>query len=456
MRGQCYSVLLISSLTDRSGRWKLYREKGMTLSTGDSGADDTARNTRIFLYMVAAWFIPHGLQIVLYPWLLAVHLQLPPEQVGFGQMLLQMPGLFLVLWAGSIADRIDTRKLLGRLHLVAAVPPIVLAVFIWNGYFSFVLLGLFGLSMGACISFSNPSRDAMLATVAKDNIQRVVVGTTGVQFGVQIIGYGIAMLAGLTGPAPLLVIQGLIMSSGYFIARGLPARQVSEEQKAANKNPAKGAVWQGLKVARQSPQIFSVLLVSFAGSVLYLGSFFVLIPLLIRDYYGGGAAQIGLVNMCFMGGTLLMVWVLLRSQGIRRQGRAYMLANVGGAAFALAVISMGVSFPIMMLVLGTWGAAAGIGMSMSRTILQQYAPESHRARVFSVYQLCFMAGGPIGSLMMGYLIGHFGPLKAAMVPPMGMVLVMTSVHLTTDLWKLEAPVVPKSKPEPEPEPESVS
>ena len=424
------------------------------MSAGHPGADDSARNIRAFLAMVAAWFIPHGLQIVLYPWLLAVYLQLPAEQVGFGQMLLQLPGLFLVLWAGSIADRIDTRKLLGRLHLVASVPPILLALLIWNGQFSFALLAGYGLSMGACIAFSNPSRDAMLATVAKTNIQRLVVSTTGVQFGVQIIGYGIAMLAGVTGPAPLLVIQGLLMSSGYFIAKHLPARQVNVGQSATDSSSKreKGAIWQGLKVVRDTPQIFSVLLVSLAGSVLYLGSFFVLIPLLIRDYYGGGAAQIGLVNMCFMVGTLFMVWILLRRGGIRRQGRAYMLANVWGAAFALAVISMGVSFPILMLVLGAWGAAAGIGMSMSRTILQQYAPESHRARVFAVYQLCFMAGGPIGSLMMGYLIGRFGPLNAAMVPPVGMVIVMTSVYFFTDLWKLEAPTVTGAPPQPQPKP----
>ena len=38
--------------------------------------------TRVFLTLVSAWFVPHGLQIVLYPWLLAVYLHLPPEQVG--------------------------------------------------------------------------------------------------------------------------------------------------------------------------------------------------------------------------------------------------------------------------------------------------------------------------------------------------------------------------------------
>lgn len=399
---------------------------------------DTRAATRVFLVMVSAWFIPHGLQIVLYPWLLAVYLELPAQQVGLGQMLLQIPGLFLVLWAGSLADRIDTRGLLRRLHTLAALPPLLLAGLIWSGHFSFSVLVVYGFAMGACVAFANPSRDAMLATVAKNNIQRVVIATTGVQFGVQIIGYAIAMLAGVIGPAPILVIQSLIMVTGRFIAPRLPARQIVNDQSAGDEKP-RGSVWQGFKIVRDTPQIRSVMLVSLAGSVLYLGAFFVLIPLLIRDYYGGGSQEIGLVNIGFMVGTLLMVWILLRSRGIRRQGRAYLLANIWGATLALSVISTGISFPMLMMMLAIWGAAAGIGMSMSRTIIQQYTPESHRARVFAVYQLCFMGGGPLGSLMMGYLIQHLGPLQAARLPPIGMVIVLTLVVLFTDLWKLEAP-----------------
>ncbi|MBL4621123.1 MAG: MFS transporter [Immundisolibacteraceae bacterium] len=403
-----------------------------------AGEIDTRAATRVFLAMVSAWFIPHGLQIVLYPWLLAVYLELPAQQVGLGQMLLQIPGLFLVLWAGSLADRIDTRGLLRRLHTLAAVPPVLLAALIWTGHFSFPVLVVYGFAMGACVAFANPSRDAMLATVAKDNIQRVVIATTGVQFGVQIIGYAIAMLAGVIGPAPILVIQSLIMLTGRFIAPRLPPRQIVQNQNVDGKKP-RGSVWQGFKIVRDTPQIRSVMLVSLAGSILYLGAFFVLIPLLIRDYYGGGAKEIGLVNIGFMVGTLLMVWILLRSKNIRRQGRAYLLANIWGATLALSVISTGISFPMMMMMLGIWGAAAGIGMSMSRTIIQQYTPESHRARVFAVYQLCFMGGGPLGSLMMGYLIQHLGPLQAAKFPPMGMVVVLILVVVFTDLWKLEAP-----------------
>ncbi len=393
-----------------------------------------------FFGVVAAWFIPHGLQIVLFPWLLAVYLHLPPDLVGLGQSALQLPGLFLALLAGSLADRWDTRRLIMRLHLLAALPPICLALLIWNGLFSFPVLLVYALVMGSIISFVNPTRDAMLAMVAQGNLQRVVTGTTGVQFGVQIVGYAIAMLAGVVGPAPLLVVQGVAVSFGAMLARRLPVRAPRGEARVAGN--ILHEVVDGVRLAARSPKIAPVLLLSFCGSVLYLGAFFVLIPVLIRDVYGGGAREIGLTNIAFMVGTILMTVLLLRVGGIRRRGRAYMLANLWGAGMALLVISFGVPFAVMVLMLGVWGAAAGIGMSMSRTILQEHTPDSHRARVFSIYQLCFMAGGPAGSLMMGYLVKILGPVQAALIPPLGMLVVVVTVYLRTGLWQIGEPEEP--------------
>ena len=395
-----------------------------------------------FFGVVAAWFVPHGLQLVLFPWLLAVYLHLPPDLVGIGQSALQLPGLFLALLAGSLADRWDTRRLIIRLHLLAMVPPICLAAVIWSGHFSFPVLLGYALVMGSILSFVNPTRDAMLAMVARGNLQRVVTGTTGVQFGVQILGYGIAMLAGVTGPAPLLLVQGVLVSAGALLARRLPARPL----RPANDSPSSlvHEVVDGLRLALSSPSIAPVLVLSFCGSLLYLGSFFVLIPVLIRDLYQGGAREIGLTNIAFMVGTILMTLIMLRAGGIRRRGRAYMLANLWGAGLALLVISFGVPFSAMVFMLGVWGAAAGVGMSMSRTILQEHTPESHRARIFSIYQLCFMAGGPAGSLIMGYLVKYFGPLQAALVPPLGMFLVVLTVYWRTGLWQIGEPEEPAS------------
>ena len=361
-----------------------------------------------FFGVVAAWFIPHGLQLVLFPWLLAVYLHLPPDLVGVGQSALQLPGLFLALLAGSLADRWDTRRLIIRLHLFAMVPPLCLAAVIWGGGFSFPVLLGYALVMGSILSFVNPTRDAMLA--------------------------------GVTGPAPLLLVQGVLVSAGAFLARRLPERP----PRPVNDSPSSlvQEVVDGLRLALRSSSIAPVLLLSFCGSVLYLGSFFVLIPVLIRDVYHGGAREIGLTNIAFMAGTILMTVLMLRVGGIRRRGRAYMLANLWGAGFALLVISRSVPFGVMVLMLGVWGAAAGVGMSMSRTILQEHTPESHRARIFSIYQLCFMAGGPVGSVTMGYLVKLFGPVQAALLPPLGMAVVVTMVYRRTGLWHIDEPNEP--------------
>jgi MFS-type transporter involved in bile tolerance (Atg22 family) len=75
-------------------------------------------------------------------------------------------------------------------------------------------------------------------------------------------------------------------------------------------------------------------------------------------------------------------------------------------------------------------------MSMSRAIVQESAPTSHRARIMSVYSLGMMGGMPLGSLSMGFVISTFGPLNAALVPVIGMAVVVLLVAAKTDLWTL--------------------
>jgi MFS family permease len=95
-----------------------------------------------------------------------------------------------------------------------------------------------------------------------------------------------------------------------------------------------------------------------------------------------------------------------------------------------------VPIDVFYLLIFLWGAGGGITMSMSRSIVQESAPPSHRARVMSVYSLGMMGGMPMGSLAMGYVIGVFGPLNAAWVPVIGMAVVVAWVSWKTNLWSL--------------------
>jgi len=55
-----------------------------------------------------------------------------------------------------------------------------------------------------------------------------------------------------------------------------------------------------------------------------------------------------------------------------------------------------------------WGMCEGIRMTMARSIVQEACPESHRARLMSVYSLGMMGGMPLGSLVLGWCVEHLG------------------------------------------------
>ena len=59
-----------------------------------------------------------------------------------------------------------------------------------------------------------------------------------------------------------------------------------------------------------------------------------------------------------------------------------------------------------------WGMGGGVAMSMSRTIMQENAPDDMRARVLAVFTLSNTGGMPIGALALGYFTEFFGILSA--------------------------------------------
>ncbi len=153
----------------------------------------------------------------------------------------------------------------------------------------------------------------------------------------------------------------------------------------------------GVALVFASERMFPVMLLTFAVGVFFAGAFMVLIPLTIRDVYHGGAQQIGLAYVLNMVGTVIATMLLLARGGLARPGRAVILGLGLGALLFLPMV-FGVPIGVFYLLIFMWGLGGGITMSMSRSIVQESAPPSHRARVMSVYSLGMMGGMPVGSL----------------------------------------------------------
>ena len=387
---------------------------------------------RWYLTSTASFLIPGGIQMVLFPWLVAVLLHESAQRVGIAQMAGALPALFLILFGGVIGDRFDQRRILIAVHIFGALPALVLALLIANDLLSYGLLIGYALVGGVVGAFSQPARDALLSRVAGDRIQRTVTMMMGVQFGVQILGIGLASLADRIGAVPLILVQTTVMGLGTLAVMRI---RVDRFERPAVRQHAVKEIFDGLKLVFGSKRMLPVMLLNLAIGVFFAGAFTVLIPLTIRDVYHGGAQQIGFAYMLNMIGTVAVTLLLLARGGVARPGRAVIIALGSGSMLFLPMV-FGVPIGLFYGLIFMWGAAGGVTMSMSRAIVQESAPTSHRARIMSVYSLGMMGGMPLGSLSMGFVISTFGPLNAALVPVIGMAVVVLLVAAKTDLWTL--------------------
>ncbi|MFP6837874.1 MAG: MFS transporter [Pseudomonadales bacterium] len=385
---------------------------------------------RWYLASTAFFLVPGGIQMVLFPWLVAVHLQESPARLGFAQMAGQLPMLVLILWGGLLGDRLDQRRLLVGLHLAMAIPPLILAWLVRIDFIFYEVLIAWAVVGGSFGAFAQPARDALLNRVAGLDIQRVVTLAIGVQFGIQILGFGLGSTADSFGPVILFLTQSACMVAAAIAMARIPplAPAAPRERRHALRE-----IGEGVAMAWQSATIRPAVLQIAAVGVFFAGTYMVVLPLMVRDLYHGSAGGIAAAFAANMLGTCTVIFILMRLGGVERPGRALV---VWGFASAAVVSLLYFELPMwgFYLVIYLWGICGGISMTMSRSIVQEASPESHRARLMSVYSLGMMGGMPFGSLFLGWFVGQFGTRNAILVPVIGMTVVQLVLLGTSRLW----------------------
>ena len=149
---------------------------------------------RLYLLGLGSWFVPLGIQMVLFSWLAAIVLHMNAFYVGLAQVALMAPGILFLPLGGLVADRRNARRLLLLYHCLYALPPLVLGLVLWAGGLSYPLLIAYGLAAGSISAFAVPTRDALLPTVAGRSLPRAVALATALQFVGQLVGIAFHIL----------------------------------------------------------------------------------------------------------------------------------------------------------------------------------------------------------------------------------------------------------------------
>jgi MFS family permease len=159
-------------------------------------------------------------------------------------------------------------------------------------------------------------------------------------------------------------------------------------------------------------------------------NFSVLLPLLARFSFGGGAALYAQFLSAMGAGSLVGALVMATRRRPTPQVLAWSAAGMGaamvGAGFAPTV---GAAFGVMAVI----GFASMVFMATGNSMMQVASAPSMRGRVMSVYAMVFLGSTPIGGPLMGWLSEWAGPRVAFAIA--GAVAVASALAA---LWVLRA------------------
>ena len=378
------------------------------------------------------------MQSVLFTWLVVGELHARPELVGTAQMAMLIPNLFLLLVGGATADRWDRRRVLKRMHALGAVFVAGLALAVGTGRFSFSLLLAYALCIGTLVSFVLPARDALLSEVAGNNMMRAVTGMTVAGFTLQALGALAGGSGRWIGSAAALGCQAALLLIGvvpyWIMERTAPA--VAHPVAHPPLRRTLHGIREGLCEVWGSERLRLPVLLASANAVLFFGPYIVVVPLLVRDFYHGDVGDLGLVNMMFPVGTITGSLLLLLRGGIRRKGLATLLALSAGGLCLLS-LAFGLPFWGLLVAILVWGICASVFFNATRTLVQQAAPATHRARVLSVYSLGLFGGGPVGALQAGFAAERIGPFATCALSGVAMLIVIAAVTAVSRFDRVE-------------------
>jgi MFS family permease len=397
------------------------------------------RPLHLYLLGTGSWFLAFGIQGVMFAWLVTMVLHETPDRVGLAQMALLLPGTVLILIGGSYADRFGARRVVMLAQAVAAVGPLLLLAVIATGRLSFAMMIGYAVMMGCAVAFVTPARDGLLNQVASGRVQRTVMLTSMIQFALQVVGFAVVALADLAGPEPILLVQAAVLAIGVLAFSRIQNQRHGTHVAAPR---LLQSLLEGGRIVFSSPALRMIVAQNVAMGMFFMGSYMVTMPLLVREIYAGGATDLAIMNACNSLGLVATIILLLRVGDVHRQGRALLLSQMLGA-LVLGAAAFAPTFSLFVLSLFLWGVCGGVAMTMSRTIMQEQAPDALRARVMSFYSFSFMGAAPVGALLSGYLAKQFGPQAALLVSCGAMFALMLLVSTTSGMWRLRG-----SQPDP--------
>lgn len=365
------------------------------------------RNYRLYfggqtVSQIGAW-----MQTVTQPWLV-LELGGTPLQLASVLALQFLPPAFLAPLGGVMADRLDKRRTLIAVQLLAAAQASALFVLIFTGniqlWHVFVLAAVLGVVNAGDMPFRHsfaaelvPRKDLMNAIAlnsASFNSARIVGPAVG---GLLIAWFGTAWSFGINAVTYLAVVIGLWL---------MDARRLHREPAKNDHLPVWTSLREGIRYATSTPIVLWPL-VLLLGMASFGMNFQTLLPLFARETLGLAADGYGAL-FAAMGVGSLIGSLAMAFMGSRRPLLPVMLG--GGIAFAVleAVFAFARAVPLVLIISLLIGLFSMLMVNTINVTIQSNVEHALRGRVMSLYTTVFAGSAPLGGLFAGFVAEVWG------------------------------------------------
>jgi MFS family permease len=345
--------------------------------------------------------------------------------VGFLSIVQLVPILAFSLGGGAVADSVDRRKLLlitqvtlmgcsVALVLLALTPAPPLAALY---AVAFIAAGLAAVDQPARSSsiprLVPPERmpAAISLNQAVFNASAIVGPAIG---GIVLAAAGIAAAYVLDAITYLGAIAALLLMRPIPPARGATRASL-------------GAIVEGLRFAARTRPLLATFLVDLNAMV--FGSPRALFPALALEVFKVGPAGVGFMASAAGVGALVAALLSGWTGGVKRPGRAVLIAV---AVWGLGIIAFGLStfsFPLALLFLAIASGADVISAVLRSAMLQVLTPDPLRGRVSSIHVLVVTGGPRIGDVEATAVASVIGPAGSVVAGGVLTLMGLGLIHL---------------------------
>jgi MFS family permease len=346
-----------------------------------------------------------------------------PAMVALVQAATTLPVFLLAFPAGTLADRMDKRRLLIAVQSVMLLVAALLGVLVLLGMAGEVILLSATFCLGMCTAIVSPTWQAVIPKlVSKEDLQPAVA--------LHALGMNISRAIGPAIGGALIVAFGLawpfLVNALSFVAVIVALLLWRAPHEVPRSGPREGfaaALRSGLQHAAGNLALKNTLWRSMLFFV-FGSCYWALLPLIAHQQLGGGATLFGLLVGCIGMGAVIGALLLpgLRAKwGLDR----VLMAGTVGTALALCGYAL-FRQPVLGMIASLLAGASWIAAISSLNVAAQLAvPDWVRARGMALYTSVFYGCLAFGSILWGQIATHLGISNTLLLAAAGALLAMS-------------------------------